>query len=238
MVAALKKPLPAEAVSQHPTKKYLSSIKPIYIVERLNEVFGLGGWDVGNTFVERTQGEKSMVIVKSNLMIIEYGIRIEAFGGNDNEDLGDAYKGACSDALSKIGAYLYIGMDVFKGLNKSAPVQAAAPSPKQPAAPINGKPPVTPTGLEGHLSGDLLTATVTAISHKKTVNGGDSWGFKCGDKWFNAFNAAVGQAVIKGGTYTFQMETKGKYTNIVGIVNPNELAEPAREGYDNNDCPF
>jgi hypothetical protein len=31
--------------------------------------------------------------------------------------LGDAYKGAATDALTKIGSYLEIGIDVFKGLN-------------------------------------------------------------------------------------------------------------------------
>jgi len=45
-------------------------------------------------------------------------IYIENFGGNDNADLGDAYKGACTDALTKIGSYLEIGMDVFKGKGK------------------------------------------------------------------------------------------------------------------------
>ena len=38
--------LPDEAVSQHPTKKFLSSIKSIYVTERLNEVFGVGSWRV------------------------------------------------------------------------------------------------------------------------------------------------------------------------------------------------
>ena len=35
----IKKPLPPEAVKPHPTKTYLSSIKAIYVTERLNEVF-------------------------------------------------------------------------------------------------------------------------------------------------------------------------------------------------------
>ncbi len=35
----LKEPLPQEAVTQHPTKTYLSSIKAIYVTERFNEVF-------------------------------------------------------------------------------------------------------------------------------------------------------------------------------------------------------
>ena len=34
----IKKPLPAEAVKANPTKPYLSSIKAIYVTERLNAV--------------------------------------------------------------------------------------------------------------------------------------------------------------------------------------------------------
>lgn len=113
MLAKLKAPLPQEAVSPHPTKPYLSTIKVIYVTERLNDVFGLAGWHVNNEVVE-SQGE--MVVVKSTFTASEYGIEIEQFGGNDNKDRGDAYKGACTDALSKIGSYLYIGMDVYKGL--------------------------------------------------------------------------------------------------------------------------
>ena len=33
----LDAPLPAEAVSPHPTKNYLSTIKAIYVTERLND---------------------------------------------------------------------------------------------------------------------------------------------------------------------------------------------------------
>jgi hypothetical protein len=35
----INKPLPKEAITTHPTKTYLSSIKSIYVTERLNEVF-------------------------------------------------------------------------------------------------------------------------------------------------------------------------------------------------------
>jgi hypothetical protein len=126
-VKLLKKPLPEEAISPHPTKTYLSSIKAIYVVERLNEVFGIGGWKIENEFIERTEMKvitkndkqqilNPMVIVKS---VFKCGdVYIEAYGGNDNADLGDAYKGACTDALTKIGSYLEIGMDVFKGKGK------------------------------------------------------------------------------------------------------------------------
>lgn len=113
----LKSPLPPQAIKPHPTKTYLSSIKAIYVVERLNEVFGLGGWFCNNEVVKE---HEKWVVVKTTFQAPEYGIVIpDIFGGNDNSDLGDAYKGACTDALTKIGSYLYIGMDVYKGLGET-----------------------------------------------------------------------------------------------------------------------
>src|SRR5581483_4346707 len=47
IVEQLKRPLPPEAITANPTKPGLSSVKVIYIVERLNEVFGLNGWGGG-----------------------------------------------------------------------------------------------------------------------------------------------------------------------------------------------
>jgi hypothetical protein len=108
----LREPLPAEAISPNPLKPGLSAIKVIYVVERLNDVFGLNGWRMDNEVVETGR----MVVVRATLAIPKYGIAIEQFGGNDNPDRGDAYKGACTDALSKCASYLGIGMDVYKGL--------------------------------------------------------------------------------------------------------------------------
>lgn len=113
LVDALNAPLPPEAVAQHPTKKYLSTIKAIYVVERLNEVFGVGGWHQKNTPLTSPGPMKQ---VHSTLEIPEYGIYLDNFGGNDNVDEGDAWKGAATDALTKMASYLGIGMDVFKGL--------------------------------------------------------------------------------------------------------------------------
>ncbi len=109
----LKEPLPREAVSPNPQKPGLSVIKVIYVVERLNDVFGLNGWHIDNEIVETGR----MVVVRATLTIPKYSIAIEQFGGNDNPDRGDAYKGACTDALSKCASYLGIGMDVYKGLH-------------------------------------------------------------------------------------------------------------------------
>lgn len=115
----LRKPLPSEAVKPHPTKTFLSSIKAIYVVERLNEVFGIGSWKLKSEIIDN---KTAMIVVKSILTIPDYGIELESYGGNDNggensknHDLGDAYKGAVTDALTKICSYLEIGMDVFKG---------------------------------------------------------------------------------------------------------------------------
>ena len=112
MKQALLAPLPDEAISQHPTKTFLSTIKAIYVTERLNDVFGVGAWKIKTDFIDKSD---KMIVVKTTLEIPEYGIYYESFGGNDNQDLGDAYKGATTDAITKIGSYLGIGIDVFKG---------------------------------------------------------------------------------------------------------------------------
>ena len=125
--AILDRPLPDEAVTPHPTKTFLSNIKAIYVVERFNEAFGLGGWKIHNEVVE---AQDKMIVVKSTFSASFYGIEIpDIFGGNDNPDRGDAYKGACTDALTKIGSYLGVGMDVYKG--KQVGKKKETQSPKQ-----------------------------------------------------------------------------------------------------------
>jgi hypothetical protein len=124
MQLQLQADLPSEAISQHPTKKFLSSIKSIYVTERLNDVFGVGAWQVKTEVIEKID---LMVVVKVTLLIPEFDVHIEQFGGNDNGgrdregqisknfDLGDAYKGAVTDAITKIASYLGVGLSVFQG---------------------------------------------------------------------------------------------------------------------------
>lgn len=127
-IDALNRPLPAEAVTPHPTKKFLSSIKSIYVTERLNEVFGIGRWSIKSEVVEN---HDKMVVVKATFSVPSYGIEYECYGGNDNADRGDAYKGATTDALTKIGSWLGIGADVFKGKHdKTAKPAQAQPTRK------------------------------------------------------------------------------------------------------------
>lgn len=142
----LKEPLPPEAISRHPTKTYLSSIKAIYVTERFNDVFGVGKWTIKTEEI-KVNLETGMVVVKATFEVPELKIYYESFGGNDNGgtnnknfDLGDAYKGATTDAITKIGSYLGVGIAVFKGLPqspqaphapKTAPVASYTPQNKQ-----------------------------------------------------------------------------------------------------------
>ena len=133
-VAMLNEPLPAKALKQHPTKAFLTTINSIYVTERLNKVFGVGAWRVKP---ELQEADGKMVVVKTTLTIPEYGIEYECYGGNDNADRGDAYKGAVTDAITKIGSWLGIGADVWKneaGKQTAPRQQPAQAQPQKPQA--------------------------------------------------------------------------------------------------------
>jgi hypothetical protein len=115
--AILLKPLPTAALTAAP--RGLTSIKAIFVAERLNDAFGQGRWYLTSTLVERLGKD---VVTHSVLHLTDYPwFYAEAFGGNGNVDLGDAYKGACTDGLTKICAQqLGIGIDVYKGQGNAA----------------------------------------------------------------------------------------------------------------------
>ena len=141
MKAKLDAPLPPEAVKPHPSKSYLSTINAIYVTERLNDVFGVGSWRTKTEFVtSQPTGKTTMVVTKTTFEVPEYGIYYECYGGNDNADLGDAYKGSMTDALTKIGSYLGIGAAVWKDKSQKQqgsqqPQQQRQPQQRQQAAP-------------------------------------------------------------------------------------------------------
>lgn len=151
--AALLRPLPAEAVSPHPTKKFLSSIKSIYVTERLNEVFGTGAWRVETEIVEK---QERMVVVKLKFSIPDYGIYYECYGGNDNSDLGDAYKGATTDAITKVASWLGIGSDVFKGKYSNGQAPAGEKPAAHPAATATTAASPAPAASKRTITADML----------------------------------------------------------------------------------
>ena len=116
----LRLALPEKACKKHPTKSFLSSINPMYVIERLNDVFGVGSWHVKNDVILSDINQGS-IVVKVTLEIPEYNIYLEQFGGNDNGgkdkkgfDLGDCFKGACTDGLTKLASYLEIGISIYQ----------------------------------------------------------------------------------------------------------------------------
>jgi len=130
-IALIKKPLPKEAVTPHPTKQNLSTIKAIYVTERLNDVFGVGSWvietDIIGDIIEKTRKTSTgkdrteyTAILKTCLSIPDYGIYYESIASSVNDDPGDACKGATTDAITKICSYIGIGIDVFKGQHDAA----------------------------------------------------------------------------------------------------------------------
>jgi hypothetical protein len=130
----IKKPLPREAVMPHPTKQNLSTIKAIYVTERFNDVFGIGGWTiktdlidnplalVKNIKITKAGAERTeyTALMKTGFEVAEYGIYYECVASSTNDDIGDASKGAATDAITKIASYIGIGIDVFKGQHDKA----------------------------------------------------------------------------------------------------------------------
>lgn len=116
--AQLCEPLPPEALKQHPSKTYLTTINPMYVVDRLNNVFGIGKWQIHYDIIE---ADGKMPVVKGTLIIPEIGVHIEQFGGNDNADRGDAWKGAATDALTKCASYLGVGRNVWMNIKPEEP---------------------------------------------------------------------------------------------------------------------
>jgi len=129
-IKLLHAPLPAWAVKEHPTKRGMSAIHPMSIVDRLNEVFGIGQWQTSveklssNEWSQETKNGPRKVYTatsKIKLDIDEYGIHLEQFGGSTNDDEGDALKGSATDGLTKIASYLGIGAEIYKGKGNIAP---------------------------------------------------------------------------------------------------------------------
>lgn len=145
----LRAPFPNEAYSAHPTKTFLTTLKAMYITERLNDVFGIGRWTFTHVVVD---SEPGYVLIRGNLMILEYMCEIpEQYGGHKttgtNTEPADGYKSAITDCISKCASYLEIGIEMFKGNikppKKGSYVQPAPKSPPKqaPMAPQNEPPP-------------------------------------------------------------------------------------------------
>lgn len=129
-ITKLHEPLPTWAVKPHSTKRGMSAIHPMAIVDRLNEVFDIGGWQYNLEYIscdkehqETKNGGRTvyMSAVKGIFRAQDNNIWIEQFGGSTNDDKGDSLKGGATDALTKIASYLGIGASIYKGQGNVAP---------------------------------------------------------------------------------------------------------------------
>lgn len=161
----LRAPFPDEAIQQHPTKKFLSTIKAIYITERLNDVFGIGGWIVEHEIFSDTE---DYVTAKGFISIPSCGIKTPVqYGGHKktgvNTEPADGYKSAVTDCISKCASYLEIGIDVFKG--KKEPSKKFTPrNEKKTTPPVKLTPKISPT-----------EELIKAISETKADKHLDNW---------------------------------------------------------------
>ena len=121
----LNRPLPQAALKPMPHKQGMTAISPIYVTDRMNEAFGLGGWQFEPEVISDTE---KMVIVRGVLTIPAITARSVQCGGNDTRDRGDAYKGAATDALTKCCSYLGVGAHVWRKDEPSESEAAAKPS--------------------------------------------------------------------------------------------------------------
>lgn len=138
--AKLSSPIPSWAIKPHPAKSNMTVIHPMAVIDRLNDVFGIGEWEFRTTFIacnptiQKTKtGDRSvfMSAVHGTLIVPSQSIYIEQYGGSTNDDMGDALKGGATDALTKIASYLGIGASIYKGQGNQAP--KAVEAPKRPA---------------------------------------------------------------------------------------------------------
>lgn len=140
---ALRSELAALAIRENPESER-SAVNPMFVIERLNDCFGESGWTADYKVAE---SNSKMVVVECLLRCWhpwveprpeKADIIRRAFGGNDNADRGDAYKGACTDALTKAASHLGIAHQVYKGLyNQQRPQIADVEAPKKDGRTFN-----------------------------------------------------------------------------------------------------
>lgn len=111
----LTAPLPPAAFDS--MENGFTSIKDIFVYERLNQVFGHGGWKTEHKFLGDIQLGLPELVCWCALTVPAFNIRVEGYGGHCDQEkgAGDNYQSALTDAFGKCWKQLGIGAEVWKG---------------------------------------------------------------------------------------------------------------------------
>lgn len=180
----LRAPFPPEALSSDTSRGFeLTSIKAIYVVERLNDAFGVGGWRYTVHDLEIGDSEVTCWIELEVGEMVRYdqaGVPmskwvpsvppIRAAGGRSirKGHLADALKGSVTDGLTKAASMLEVGLEVFQGRARAGRPGA---QPSNPRFEIDGR---EVAELRELYKGKLSAAEVRSIISEVT-GGGSTW---------------------------------------------------------------
>lgn len=137
---ALTAPFPDEALSTDSSRGFdLTSVKAQYVKERLNEVLGFTNWRLDGQYEEVDGGilyQGRLTLFLGDFACFPDGgpmtHYVEALGFSaKKKNIGDTYKSAQTDALSKAVSNIGVANDVFKG-KVAPPSKKKAVAAKQP----------------------------------------------------------------------------------------------------------
>jgi len=157
----LKAPFPKEAYMADMSRGFaLTSVKAQYVIERLNDVLTIAGWELQGGY--DFENAKESGVVYNGFLNVDFSHcggpevrhKIHAIGFSTTEkNKGDMLKKARTDALSKAASYLGVANEVFKGnvsADGSMKEHAAAPAEPERKEKQTKKPPAKkPESFQG-----------------------------------------------------------------------------------------
>ena len=170
----LTAPFPKEAYMADSSRGFaLTSVKAQYIVERLNNTLGFNNWRIDGRFDKQEDGS----VLYEGQLILFLGDYAKMSDGSavihsvptvgfakSGKNLGDTYKSAKTDALSKGTSYIGVANDVFKGLvNPDG-------SPKAPGSPVAAKKTTKKAASTASKTTKKTTKKAASFAGKKPVN--------------------------------------------------------------------
>ena len=135
LTKALREDFPKEALSKDTSRGFeLTSIKAMYVIERLNDCFGIFGWCYDWRDMTSRDGEWNC-IVELRVLMGDDVRTIKQYGGKRviKNNHADALKSAVTDGLTKCASVLGVGHSVFKGMQTSMPPDIEKPPDEKPS---------------------------------------------------------------------------------------------------------